>query len=165
MKKHKLAVHFSSEKDDHETPEHVFNKLHREFDFHVDGAASKKNALLPKFWTKKDSAFNHSWVGLRVYINPPYGREINKWIEQAIHSVHHKHHNSRTVVVFLLPARTDTKWFEQCFIHASEIRFITGRLRFGNAEASAPFPSCVIVFDSKKSRLCDIKWVKFNEDK
>ena len=79
-----------------------------------------------------------SWQGKRVYCNPPYGPEIIKFLQKA---------READVAVYLLPARTDTKWFHDlCLPYASEIRFIRGRLRFGNSKHGAPFPSMVVVF-------------------
>ena len=77
----------------------------------------------------------------RVWCNPPYGREIGKWVEKA--------YNESLVgvtVVMLLPARTDTKWFHDYIYGKAEIRFVRGRLKFGDSKNSAPFPSMVVVF-------------------
>ncbi len=80
------------------------------------------------------------WHGKRAFVNPPYGRQIRRWIERA---------HEAEVAVFLLPARTDVWWFHYCLEHASEIRFVRGRLKFGGAENSAPFPSVIIIFDNR----------------
>lgn len=78
------------------------------------------------------------WTGRRVFCNPPYGPEISKFLVRGIEA---------KVAVFLLPARTDVKWFHDlCLPRAKEIRFIRGRLKFGNAENDAPFPSMLVVF-------------------
>jgi site-specific DNA-methyltransferase (adenine-specific) len=81
-------------------------------------------------------------------MNPPYGREIGKWIEKAyVESL------GGATVVCLIPARTDTKyWHEFIFPHANEIRFIKGRLKFGNSKNSAPFPSALVVFKNEGSQ-------------
>lgn len=71
-------------------------------------------------------------------MNPPYGREIGKWVKKAS--------ESNTTVVCLLPARTDTRWFHDYIFGKAEIRFVRGRLKFGNSKNSAPFPSMVVVF-------------------
>ena len=80
--------------------------------------------------------------GNTVWCNPPYGREIGKWIEKAA--------ESKTLVVMLLPARTDTAWFHNYIYQKAEIRFIRGRLKFGGAKNSAPFPSMIVIFRSKE---------------
>lgn len=83
--------------------------------------------------------------GYRVFCNPPYGREIGKWVEKAFRT-NEDHGN---LVVMLLPARTDTKWFHDYIYHKAEIRFIRGRLKFGDSKNSAPFPSMVVVYGQK----------------
>lgn len=78
------------------------------------------------------------WKGLRVFCNPPYGPGIGSWLARATEA---------ELAVFLLPARTDTRWFhEHVLPKALEIRFIRGRLKFGDATNSAPFPSMIVVF-------------------
>jgi site-specific DNA-methyltransferase (adenine-specific) len=47
----------------------------------------------------------------------------------------------------LIPARTDTSWFrDSIYHHNTEIRFLRGRLQFGDSSKDAPFPSMVVVF-------------------
>lgn len=77
-----------------------------------------------------------------VWCNPPYGREITKWVEKG----HRSAKNEGAVVVMLLPARTDTKWFHDYIYGHAEITFVRGRLKFGGCKNSAPFPSMVVVF-------------------
>ena len=81
--------------------------------------------------------------GGRVWCNPPYGREIAKWVQKGFESVQA---GAASVCVMLLPARTDTKWFHSYVYNKAEIRFVKGRLKFGNSKNSAPFPSMVVVF-------------------
>lgn len=83
------------------------------------------------------------WIGGEdtVYCNPPYGREIGKWVKKAA--------ESDTTVVMLLPARTDTKWFHEYIYGKAEVRFIKGRLKFGDSKNSAPFPSMVVIYRRK----------------
>ena len=65
-------------------------------------------------------------------------KEISKWVKKA--------YESKATVVCLLPARTDTRWFHEYIYNKAEIRFIKGRLRFGNSKNSAPFPSMIVIF-------------------
>ena len=85
--------------------------------------------------------------GGRVWCNPPYGREIAKWVRKGFESVQA---GTASVCVMLLPARTDTKWFHNYVYNKAEIRFVKGRLKFGNSKNSAPFPSMVVVFKQNK---------------
>lgn len=80
--------------------------------------------------------------GYCVFCNPPYGREIGKWVRKA----YEEGHKENTVVVLLIPARTDTKYFHDYINHRAEIRFVPGRLKFGDSKNSAPFPSMVVIF-------------------
>ncbi len=135
-----LSVHFSSATDAWATPQEVFDELNREFQFTLDPCATKENATCKKFYTKEDNGLLQSWEGERVFCNPPYGREIGKWVKKAYEAS-----EGGATVVCLLPARTDTKWFHE-YCKQGEIRFIKGRLKFGEAKNSAPFPSMVVVF-------------------
>lgn len=80
--------------------------------------------------------------GYRVFCNPPYGREIKAWVQKAWE----ESHKPNTIVVMLIPARTDTKYFHDYIMHRSEVRFVKGRLKFGDSTQGAPFPSMVVIF-------------------
>ena len=57
------------------------------------------------------------------------------------------------IAVYLIPARTDTRWFHEiCLPFAKEIRFIMGRLRFGDGKYPAPFPSMLVIFEQAHAR-------------
>lgn len=133
---------FSSETDLWSTPQAFFDKYNKTHNFDVDVCATKDNAKCSKFYTMEDDGLLQEWVG-NVWMNPPYGREIGKWIEKAFNSVFVD--KTANKVVCLLPSRTDTKWFHNYCIKG-DIEFIKGRLKFGNAKNSAPFPSMVVVF-------------------
>jgi phage N-6-adenine-methyltransferase len=136
---------FSSKNECWETPQELFEALDRIFHFALDAAASKDNAKCPKFYTKEDDAIRLAWEE-PTFLNPPYGRGIGVWIEKAYTESLH----GRTTVC-LIPARTDTKWWQTCW-KASCICFIPGRLKFGGSKNSAPFPSAIVVFG------CDSHW-------
>lgn len=129
-------VMFSSKNDNWETPQHIFNKWNSRYHFTVDVCATKDNAKCDKYYTPEMDGLKQKWEGV-CWCNPPYGREIGKWVEKA--------YNSNCTVVMLLPARTDTKWFHN-FCMKGHIIFIQGRLKFGNATNSAPFPSMIVIF-------------------
>ena len=80
--------------------------------------------------------------GFSVFCNPPYGKELSKWVMKS----YWESHKPNTVVVMLIPARTDTRWFHDYIYGKAEIRFIKGRLRFNNSKNNAPFPTMVVVF-------------------
>ena len=137
------AVMFSSLSGEWRTPEGLFKALDEEFHFTLDAAASDENHLCEQYYTEKDDALCQYWPG-NVWLNPPYGRGVGQWVSYAALNVFDHRTN---VVVMLLPARTDTLWFHLFVLpYAKEIRFIRGRLKFGDAKNSAPFPSMVVVF-------------------
>lgn len=132
------------------TPADFFAELDREFHFNLDPAATDKSAKCAKYFTPADDGLKMDWGGSCVFCNPPYGRQIGDWVRKG----YEESQKQGTVVVMLIPARTDTAYFHDYILHgkAAEIRFLRGRLKFtdedGNAKDSAPFPSAVIVWRS-----------------
>lgn len=143
-----IGIHFSSKTDVWATPQDFFDKLDEEFDFSLDPCALPSNAKCTNYFTPEEDGLLQDWEGNTVFCNPPYGREINKWVEKC----YHESLKQDTTVVMLIPARTDTKYFHEFIYHkASEIRFIKGRLKFGDATNPAPFPSMVVVYNNKNA--------------
>ena len=135
-------VMFSSKTDLWSTPQLLFDELNKEFNFTLDPCATHKNAKCKKYYTKEQDGLRQSWENEIVFMNPPYGKEIGEWIKKA----YTEHVCANAKVVMLLPARTDTKWFHHWIYKQAEIRFIKGRLKFGNSKNSAPFPSMIVIF-------------------
>jgi len=123
-------VFFSSYKTDYKTPDKIYQELNKEFNFTFDPCP-----LNPKF-----DGLKIEW-GDRNFVNPPYGRGIKKWIEKGYYES-----KKGKLVVFLIPSRTDTFWWHRYIMQSEDIRFIKGRLRFGDSKNSAPFPSVIVVF-------------------
>ena len=136
-------VLFSSKTEMWETPQDLFEKLNDEFHFTVDVCATAENAKCKKYYTPEIDGLSQPWDGV-VWCNPPYGRQIGKWVFAA--SVASGVRNA--TVVMLLPARTDTRWFHDYIYQKErvEVRFIKGRLKFGESKNSAPFPSMICIF-------------------
>ena len=139
----------SSADDTWTTPRAFFNKLHIEFQFTLDAAALKSSTLCT-LWYGPDhddpvlqDAFLRNWqedAQGNVWLNPPYGRTIKKWMQKADFEAHRGGGN----IVCLVPSRTDTSWWhDYCIQH--EIRFIRGRLKFGMQKNAAPFPSALVI--------------------
>lgn len=136
------ALMFSSETDLWATPQEFYNTLNNEFGFTLDPCATPENAKCEKYYTIIENGLNQDWQGETVFCNPPYGRVIKVWVKKC----YEESLKSNTTVIMLIPARTDTSYFHDYIYHnAKEIRFIRGRLKFGNAINSAPFPSMVVV--------------------
>ena len=134
-----MNIHFSSKTNEWSTPQSFFDELNKEFKFTLDPCATKESAKCEKFYTKEDDGLSKSWNNEIVFCNPPYGRDIKFWVKKSSEA-------KGGVVVMLIPARTDTKYFHEYIYHKAEIRFLKGRLKFGGSKNSAPFPSAVIIF-------------------
>lgn len=159
-------VHFSSKSDEWATPQDFFDKLNEEFNFTLDACATHTNHKCDKYFTLEEDGLIQSWGGYRVFCNPPYS-QIKDWAKKSS--------ESNTLVVMLIPARTDTRYFHEYIYQKQnvEIRFVKGRLIFGDDEYwkwlwdqelinnkinplykkygkknSAPFPSMVVIFNN-----------------
>lgn len=142
----KWDIHWSSNKTDWETPDHIFNPLDLEFGFTLDVCANKDNHKCPIFFTEAMNALKIPWHGV-CWMNPPYGRyETPKWVKKA----YQESRKPDCMVVCLLAARTDTIAWHEYVMKADEIRFIKGRITFVGASNSAPFPSAVVIFKGGK---------------
>jgi len=146
---------FTSNSHEWETPQELYDELNAEFHFTLDPCASHHNAKCEMYWTEHDDGLKKPWwywIGNKkgyhhVFMNPPYGRQIGKWIKKAW-----EESQKGCLVVCLLPARTDTKWFHD-YCKKGEIRFLKGRIYFsmrdiwGNKlSGRAPFPSMIVIF-------------------
>ena len=137
-----IKVMYSSKTDNWATPQDFYDKLDSELHFTLDPCADKNNHKCKKYYTKEDDGLLQDWGGETVFCNPPYGRQISKWVEKCFN----ESRKDKTIVVMLIPARTDTKYFHQYIYNKAELRFVKGRLKFGDSKANAPFPSMVVIF-------------------
>lgn len=126
-----MSVHFQSEKHTWETPQELFDALDAEFHFTIDVAASPENAKCDRYYTYIENGLARSWKGERVFLNPPYGADLARWVEKAVRE-------DSEVTVMLVPARTETRWWSLFWDHEThrpvdgcEVRFIKGRVKFG----------------------------------
>lgn len=137
---------FSSKTDQWATPQHFFEELNKEFNFSLDPCADSSNHKCTKYFSKEDDGLKQSWSGHNVFCNPPYGRTIGAWVKKCAEE------SKSALVVALLPARTDTSWFHNYIYKRAEIRFIKGRLKFGEQKNSAPFPSMIVIFNNQEEQ-------------
>ena len=148
-----IDVHFSSETNEWETPEELFSLLNNFFKFNLDAASTDENAKCERHFTIEDDGLSQDWGGNTVWLNPPYGRELGKWVKKS----YEESKKPNTTVVILIPARTDTSYWHNYVMKASDIFYIKGRLKFLNKEKgsknSAPFPSAIVVFGGWKKWL------------
>jgi len=139
-------VHFSSATDEWATPKPLFDELDRIFGgFTLDPCATPANAKCSRFFTREDDGLAQPWGG-KVFMNPPYGRQIGKWVKKA-----YDESLSGALVVCLLPARVDTRWWHE-YARKGHVYFLQGRLKFGAARNCAPFPSAIVTFGKFFSR-------------
>ena len=136
---------FSSKTDMWSTPQKFYDTLNNEFNFTLDPCATKDNAKCDNFFTVDDDGLKQDWSGNVVFCNPPYGRAIKNWVKKS----YEESLKNNTTVVMLIPSRTDTIYFHEFIYGKAEIRFIKGRLKFGEAKNSAPFPSIVVIYRNK----------------
>ena len=120
----------SSKSDHWSTPAETYDALNREFGFTFD----------PCPLMSSEDGRKVKWTG-RLFCNPPYSR-IVEFLKKGLY---HLAAGDCELLVYLIPARTDTAWFHD-YCKQGEIRFIRGRLKFGGSKSSAPFPSMVVVF-------------------
>jgi len=153
-------VLFSSATDQWATPQYLFDYLDDLYEFNLDPCATIENTKcycyitpemdglkLPWYIVYEERPVLHTIADGRVFCNPPYGRTIGKWVEKAVKEV--KNGNAE-LVVMLIPARTDTKWWHDYIMrYADKISFIKGRVKFGGASNPAPFPSVVVEFNEE----------------
>lgn len=130
------------------TPPEVFKPLNDEFHFALDVASNENNHLTDKFFTTKDNGLMQSWrCDGAVWCNPPYGRQIGKWVEKA----YRESQKTKFPIVMLIPARTDTRWFHDYILNKADIRFVRGRIQFldenGNKHSNSTFPSMIVIYN------------------
>lgn len=145
-----LNVHFSSETNEWETPDDLFSLLDCFFRFTLDAASTVENKKCEKHFTIETDGLSQSWENEVVWLNPPYGRDIGKWVKKA----YEESLNGNTTVVMLIPSRTDTSYWHDYVMKASDIHYIKGRIKFKNKvkgeNTPAPFPSAIVVFGGWK---------------
>lgn len=142
----------SSKDNTWETPWKFFNELDKEFFFTLDPCAEDKTAKCSNYYTAETNGLNKDWSKDTVFMNPPYGGHTATWIKKALDES-----RKGAVVVCLIVSSSDRSyWHDYIFPYASEIRFIRGRIKFGNADSTAPFASAVVIFDKNKEGQCKI---------
>ena len=138
----------TSNKDDWETPQELFDELDAKYHFTLDPCSTHKNAKCKKHYTVEEDGLAQSWEGEVVFCNPPYGRTMQEWTRKCYEESRH------AKIVMLIPARTDTRWFHDYIYHKARIEFLRGRLKYevgGVAAQPAPFPSMLVFYEGGES--------------
>jgi phage N-6-adenine-methyltransferase len=140
-----MTIHdslYSSRSEEWPTPQDFFDTLNAEFNFTLDPCATPENAKCQNYFTKEDEGLLQDWGKRLVFCNPPYGKTMRQWARKCYEAS-----QAGATVVLLAHSRTDTRWFHDwVYGKAAEIRFVRGRLKFGDGNQSAPFPSLVAVY-------------------
>lgn len=134
-----MSVHFSSASAEWATPADFFATVEKRFSFNLDVCATAENTKCDRFFSIEDDGLSQEWWGC-CWMNPPYGREIGKWMRKAYESA-----LAGATVVCLVPARTDTAWWHD-YAMMGDIEFVRGRLKFGDRNKDAPFPCALVIF-------------------
>jgi len=140
MAKMQSELFYSSKSNEHETPQWLFRELDLEFNFTLDPCCTHENAKCEKHYTKKENGLEQDWSNEIVFMNPPYGRNIDRWMKKA-----YLESKKGATVVCLVYAKTDTIWWHDWAVKG-KVRYIKGRLKFGSAKAPAPFGSAIVIF-------------------
>lgn len=133
---------FSNKTNEWATPQEFFNRLNEEFNFTLDPCSTHENAKCEKHYTESDDGLKQNWGGEIVFCNPPYGKSLKDWVKKC----YLEGGKQNTTVVMLIPSRTDTSYFHDYIYGKAEIRFLRGRLKFGDSKNSAPFPSMIVIY-------------------
>lgn len=136
---------FSSAKVEWGTPQKLFDKLNNEFHFTFDVCADSTNHKCYQYYDEAINGLTQPWTGT-IWMNPPYGRGIHEWVAKAFNTSQEGH-----TCVCLLPVRSDTKWWHNYVMKASEIRLLNKRLTFEGGTNKAPFPAAIVVFSPDNS--------------
>lgn len=135
---------FETTKNDWETPDDLFDELHKEFHFTLDAAADVTNTKTPRFISSEEDGLSQHWGTNTVWVNPPYGDRSSKlkdWVQKGLNAA-----RQGATVVMLIPARTNTNWFHDLCLKHGEIRFVRGRPKFKGCKHGLPWPLCFVIF-------------------
>ena len=148
-------------RDDWATPEDLFEKIQEKYRLEIDACATPENSKLPRFWTPEQDGLSKPWSYKRVFCNPPYSQKT-EWIQKAVYEVKER---GCTIVVLLLPASTDTRWFHDVVFESgvcSELVLLSPRISFedptGDSRSSPPHGSCLIVLRRGRHRPRLVSW-------
>lgn len=125
----------------YETPASVYAPLDREFRFELDVCADEINHKTPAYFTEAQNGLKQVWAPRRCWMNPPYGRDIIRWVRKA-----YMESQEGALVVGLLPASTDTMWWHEWVQGKAEVRFVRGRITFVGEGGQSPHPHAIAVW-------------------
>ena len=140
---------FNAKSVEYETPDEIFSPLNNIHNFTLDVAANKNNAKCARFFSQEDDGLNKSWSGEVCWMNPPYGRVMQKWIRKA-----HAEWKRGCTVVALIPARTNTSWWHECIQDIAKVKFIRGQVAFKGFDRGLWMPMCIVEWILGNDKNC-----------
>jgi len=140
---------FKSESEEYETPKEIFEPLQKEFNLQLDVCASSSNHKLDNYFTKEDDALTKDWHKHgNFWMNPPFGRQLKKWIQKA-----YEESTKGVIGVSILPVRSNTNWWHELIIDVgAEVRFLKGRIKFNDCIKGAWLPFAIVIWKSEDLR-------------
>lgn len=149
----------SSKSNEWSTPQDLFDELNKEFHFTLDPCSTDENAKVHNHFTIVDDGLKKDWTRDIVFMNPPYGGHTGDWLRKAYVSSQ----GGATVVCLIVSSTDRSYWHDIIFPYAYQIRFIRGRLHFGQSKTSAPFASAIVVFKTGRAEQRIVWYPRFNE--
>lgn len=144
------------QKDKWKTPDHIFEHLNNIFKFTLDPCCEIDSAKCSKYFTELENGLIQDWSTDIVFCNPPYSRgNIDLWMEKCFHES-----LKGATVVALIPISSSAKWWHRYVIGKADIKYYEGRIRFVGAEFTAPFSSCLAIYNSSIIIPESIKQIK-----
>jgi len=139
-------VMFSKKSDEWATPQEFYDKLNEIFGFTLDPCATHENHKCDKYFTMEDDGLAQSWSGETSFVNNPYSAN-KQWSQKCVE----EGLKEDTLVAMLLPARVETRFFQDLlFPNSRYVLFVKRRLKFGGHKNSAPFPSALCIITTRE---------------
>jgi phage N-6-adenine-methyltransferase len=141
-----FGLKFLSKSHVWKTPKYLFDIINKEFNIELDPCTTENNLHCKYYFTEKEDGLNQDWKGLTAYINPPYGKELVKWVKKS----YEESLKGSTVIMLLQTTRTNTKWFHKYINNKAEIRFLDHRIKFDGANDFIPTPYMFVIWKGKE---------------
>ncbi len=140
---------FKSKSHEYETPKEIFEPLQKEFNLQLDVCASDKNHKLDNYFTIEDDGLIKDWSKYgNFWMNPPFGRQIKKWVIKA-----YEESQKGVIGVLILPVRCNILWWHKYIIDTkAEVRFLKGEIKFNNCKRGLWLPFAIVIFHGSQSQ-------------
>jgi len=130
----------TSNSQEYETPDEIFIPLHKEFNFKLDGCASKTNHKVDNYYSKEDDCFTKNW-NTTTWVNPEF-YTVRKFIKKA----YEDSEKFNTTIAILCMVKSNTNWWRDYVMKSKQVRFINQKIQFKGTEQGLRFPCCIVIF-------------------